>query len=351
MALVDYQSNIIKYVADEIAGVPAALLKQVARDVVREFCISTQMWQEDARPIDLTAQRDRYAVQPNATDREISKIVRVFTESTDEKMHDGSDYTAWTASAGQGTWDFADATEAYEDGQSIDFASTVDTDYAELTREADLSMTDYGWITGAIKLSAWVSGTDDIALQWYLDGSTTGSSVNLSSYIDIENTSSWQTFSIAKADFGTLTSVDKLRITIANAPNGNLDDIYLARDPKGGKDAEKPFSDYIVEKYKTIKLNQRPKEDDPQGLRVIVSYFPSETGDNIPEWIWNNWRQCFAHGVKSKLFMQASNTWYNPEMARFHTSSYNAQLRKARVDMNKELTHGVRIVDLKWGRK
>ena len=152
------------------------------------------------------------------------------------------------------------------------------------------------------------------------------------------------------ADMTSPASVDTLRLTISNTPAGFLDAISLNKDPQSRLTERVPLLDYTVQKYKTIKLRARSQKDESNKLNAVVSYMPSETGTNIPEWIWKKWRYALSEGVKHRLFAMSSNTWGNLDMARYHGNIYTNEIKRARADVNKGLMNRDLKVDLNFGR-
>ncbi len=350
MATTNFQTGLFQFVVNEIAGCPEPLLNQVIRDVVQDFCRDTQCWEELLKPIDTKKDVTRYSVRPSGTDREIHKIMNVLTGQNDEPVHDGTDTLAWTASAGQGTWDFASSTRSYAGGLSIDATATVDTDYAELTRGRDFSTNDYRHLQGVIYNSSWSAGTDDIAVQFYLDGSSVGNSVNISDYIDEEVLDEWQIFTIPMSDFGSIPNVDVIRLTVSNSPDSFLDSVRILLDAVARPRTLSARSDYAVDGFQTVVLTNRPSEDRDNDLWVKVCNVPSAASTSLESEIYDRYKDVLARGVKWKLYSMANSSWGNVDLSIYHEAYYLAGKNRIRTDYKNKRTNFRPIVSVRGGR-
>ena len=333
MATTNFETGLFKHITAEIAGTPEPLLNQVIREVVQDFCRETQCWTESLKPIDIKADVSRYSVQPSGTDREIHKVISVVQGKLDEKVHDGTDELYWTATAGQGTWDFASTTRSYSGGLSIDTSSCIDTDYATFARGRDFTTSSHKYLYGVIFNTSWTASTDDIAVQFYLDGSTAGSSLNISDYIDEEVLNEWQTFKIPLSTFGSIASVDSIRLTIANAPNSFLDSVRILLDNTPSISRLRPSTDFTMDGYQTISLNSRPSEDKPNQLWAGVCNVPSATGTAINSETYDRYQTVLASGVKWKLFAMANSSWGDLNQSMYHEAYYKNGKNRCRDDI------------------
>ena len=350
MATTNFETGLFQFVTNEVAGCPEPLLKQVIRDVVRDFCRETQCWQELLKPIDLKADISRYSVQPSGTDREIHKVIGVSKGKGDESIHNGTDNLFWTATAGQGTWDFASTTRSYSGGLSIDTSLCVDTDYADLARGRDFSAGSHKFLSGVIFNTAWTANTDDIAVQCYLDGSTTGSSLNISDYIDEEVLNEWQIFKIPLSDFGSIPTIDTIRFTIANAPNSFLDSIRILLDNQPKPLSMAPLYDYSMDGFQTVVLNSRPSSDFDNQLWIRVCNVPSATGTAIDSMLYDRYQTALASGVKWKLFAMSNSSWGDINQSYYHEAYYKNGKNSCRTDFSSLLTNFRAQVKINGGK-
>lgn len=349
MSTTNFETGLFQFVASEVAGCPTPLLKQVIRDTVQDFCRSTQCWQELLKPIDLKKDISRYSVQPSGTDREIHKVINVSQGKADESVHDGTDSLFWTAAAGQGTWDFASATRSYAGGLSIDTSLTVNTDFATFARGRDFATGSHKHLYGVIYNTSWTASTDDIAIQFYLDGSTAGNSLNLSDYIDEEVLNEWQIFKIPLSDFGSSANIDTIRFTIANAPNSFLDSIRILLDNEPKPMVLRGFADFSMDGFQTIALNTRPSSDRDNELWVRVCNVPSATGTVLESQLYDRYKQYLASGVKWKLFAMTNTSWGDINQSYYHESYYKNGKTVCMTDFKNLLTNYRPIVRITGG--
>jgi len=339
MATTNFETGLFKFVTAEVAGVPEVLLNQIIRDLVQDFCRDTQCWQELLKPIDIKADVQRYSVQPSGTDREIHKVMSAHQGKNDESVHDGTDDLYWTATAGQGTWDFASTTRSYNGGLSIDTSLCVDTDYATFARGRDFTSTSHTYLQGVIYNTSWTANTDDIAVQFYLDGSTTGSSLNISDYIDEEVLNEWQVFKIPLSVFGAINSVDSIRFTIANAPNSFIDSIRILLNNTPSAFNLQARNDYSMDGFQTVRLRTRPSTDLDNQLWVKVCNVPSATGTAINSELYDRYKNVLASGVKWKLFAMGNSEWGDINQSMYHERYYSDGKNRCRTDFKNLLTN------------
>jgi len=127
-------------------------------------------------------------------------------------MDNAEDYVIndiWPGTAAQGTWNFAD-------GGEISITSANDNDEATFNVDAShlWPMTDFVSFTGKIDLSIYNPTNNSIILEFGLDGTLVGNSVNLNDFIDTGDFTA-QTFVIPKAEFGLVSqNINSMRITI-----------------------------------------------------------------------------------------------------------------------------------------
>lgn len=340
MATTNFETGLFKFVANEVAGVSPVLLNQITRDLVRDFCRETQCWQELLKPIDLKADISQYSVQPSGTDREIHKVIAVYQGKNDESVHNGTDDLYWTGAAGQGTWDFASTTRSYAGGLSIDTSLCVDTDYATLARGRDFTTSSHTYLYGVIYNAAWTADTDDIAVQCYLDGSTAGNSLNISDYIDEEVLNEWQVFKIPLSDFGSIPTIDVIRLTVANAPNSFLDSIriLLENEPSSTLNLS-PRTDFTMDGFQTVALRGRPSTNLDNQLWIKVCNVPSATGTAIDSEIYDRYKDVLSSGIKWKLFAMGNAEWGDMNQSMYHEHFYKNGKNRLRTDYKNLLTN------------
>jgi hypothetical protein len=155
-------------------------------------------------------------------------------------IHDGIDTTLWTAAATAGTWTFNSTTQANTGTRSIDATATVNNDRATLTRSSAIAASTYNTLEGFIYIQSWPnSGTKNVQLAFQLAGMSASSTVNVSDYINVNTTGSWQSFIIPLAAFGiSSATVDQLTVTTISTgggqpPNYYLDDMKLQATSAG----------------------------------------------------------------------------------------------------------------------
>lgn len=144
-------------------------------------------------------------------------------------IHNGTDSILWTASALSGVWNFASTAQAHTGTKSIDATGTLNSNQALIQGGSTVDMTNYAAISGWIYITAWPNqGTKDVRLQTRLAGTLLGNTVDLSTYIDVNELNVWQKFIVPKADLGLNGStIDELIITTIDGGAGDAPDYYL----------------------------------------------------------------------------------------------------------------------------
>ena len=140
-------------------------------------------------------------------------------------MHNGTDSVLWTASALNGTWDFASTDQAQSGTKSVDATLTINGDQALFTRSTPIGSDTYQSITGGIYLEKFSSSKNEITLQFRLAGAPVGAPVNLGDFINPGILNAWQDFSIQLSSFGLSGQVDEILITTITS--AVLQDYYL----------------------------------------------------------------------------------------------------------------------------
>ena len=129
-----------------------------------------------------------------------------------EIMDNGENYVIndiWVGTAVQGTWNFAD-------GGEVSITSANNSDEATFTVDSShlWPMTDFVSFTGKIDLAIYNVANNSIILEFGLNGTIVGNSVNLNDFIDPGDFAA-QTFVIPKVEFGLSTqNINSMRITI-----------------------------------------------------------------------------------------------------------------------------------------
>lgn len=158
---------------------------------------------------------------------------------TTTTIYDGGDTTAWTPSTitgGGSAFNFTSTDTVRTGLQSIDATSSDNNDIMALTAPAPINPTDIFEFRLWIFIESWSgSGTKDVTVQWFSNGSAVSNEVPLSNYVDTNNEDVWQRADFPIGDFSiTSATVDQLRIKTVDegrgsAPNYHLDDIqYLS---------------------------------------------------------------------------------------------------------------------------
>lgn len=146
-----------------------------------------------------------------------------------EGVHNGSDSVQWTATALLGSWNFSSTDQAHTGTRSIDATSTRNGDVASFAKGSDLNVTDYSTLRGYIYVTSWPSsGNKNFEFTVFLNGAAVGSTVQLSSYVDINSLGSWQLFEIPIPDFGiTSADFDEVRLDVVDAGQGSAPKAYF----------------------------------------------------------------------------------------------------------------------------
>jgi len=133
----------------------------------------------------------------------------------------------WTGSAVQGTWNFADSAKitltsaSNNDAATFDSATTARYDWENFTA-----------FTGKVDLDTFSDANHTIVMQFELNGTLVGNSVNLNDFIDTSDFTE-QSFAITKVNFGLANGslVNSLRVTLLRTggakPTFKLDDLQL----------------------------------------------------------------------------------------------------------------------------
>jgi hypothetical protein len=170
----------------------------------------------------------------NAVDSSGSTAMNVNGSSaggTPDPIHDGIDSVLWTGSNLNGSSFVFDSTaQAAAGTRSIDGTATVNNDQALLTRSAPVNIVSYTGITGSIYVNSWpATGTKEVRLKFRLAGVDIGLEVDISSFIDITNQNTWQTFIIPFTGNFNLSGsqLDELVITTIDVGGGQAPNYYL----------------------------------------------------------------------------------------------------------------------------
>ncbi|KKL99939.1 hypothetical protein LCGC14_1809430 [marine sediment metagenome] len=164
---------------------------------------------------------------------------------TPEIIHNGGSSVEWTASAIQGTWNFAD-------GGKISLTTADNNDEATFAEETPttIDMSGFTALTGKINLTTYNEVNNSLIIEFDLAGTPVGNSVDLNDFINTSLIGTEQSFAISKSDLGLSTqSIDGFTITLTRIggtkPTMIFDDIQIeqtgapaifkATTPKGTK--------------------------------------------------------------------------------------------------------------------
>ena len=129
------------------------------------------------------------------------------------------------------TFTSGDGTNLSAQAASIDGTAATKNAELQIERSSTIDSSAYIALCGSIRLSGWPqTGTKEVEVRLRLAGANTGSSVNLSSYINITNLNEWQSFIIPTTDFVSSATVDQiifLQIDVGGgvAPTYNIDNV------------------------------------------------------------------------------------------------------------------------------
>jgi hypothetical protein len=79
----------------------------------------------------------------------------------------------------------------------------------------------------------------------------------------------------------------------------------------------------------TLKIIFNDPSDREYDARVRVALRPTIGFTVVPDWIWEDWRDVIAEGIKYRLLSMRSKSWYAPTEAAFHLGLYSQGIRKA----------------------
>lgn len=71
-----------------------------------------------------------------------------------------------------------------------------------------------------------------------------------------------------------------------------------------------------------------PSEDE-YDARVRVALRPIIGFTEVPDWLWEDWRDVISEGVKARLLSMRSMSWYSPNEAGQHMAQYLLGVHKA----------------------
>lgn len=152
----------------------------------------------------------------NTTDTTFSRVSSVTSDTelvlVSDIMATAENYVIndiWPGTAVAGTWNFAD-------GGEISITSANNNDEATFTVDTAhiWNMADFVSFTGKVDLDIYNSTNNSIILEFGLDGTIVGNSINLNNVIDTGDFAA-QTFVIPKEGFGLTTqNFNSMRITI-----------------------------------------------------------------------------------------------------------------------------------------
>lgn len=75
-------------------------------------------------------------------------------------------------------------------------------------------------------------------------------------------------------------------------------------------------------------------ELDQGPIRIKVVLAPTNTANEMPDAIGEDYREGLIHGAVAKLVMMPGKDWSNPQMAAYHQSLYDEQKREAKFRRN-----------------
>lgn len=99
---------------------------------------------------------------------------------------------------------------------------------------------------------------------------------------------------------------------------------------------------YMGDRY-TLVLGSEPSEDISQGLVVTVCLKPTQTATEIPNRLYEDYKEAFINGTLARLMMQPKKPWSNPALGSQKLFEYDrveaaAKLHSWRKGTNKTLT-------------
>ena len=153
---------------------------------------------------------------------------------TPDGIYNGGDSAWWTASVLSGNANhfvLSSTEEAHSGTRSLKTTNKAGNNSAVLfSRATAITHSNYSAVSGAIFISSWPQ-TDikEVALQFRLNGVYIGDPVNIGSYIDTNELSSWQTFVIPLSSFnldGTPTS-DEMSLTLIDVGDGSVPEVFI----------------------------------------------------------------------------------------------------------------------------
>jgi hypothetical protein len=97
---------------------------------------------------------------------------------------------------------------------------------------------------------------------------------------------------------------------------------------------------YWVDRNKTLHIYPAPSLDQEGGIEFEYAYSPRLSSCNIDDDVIEKYAQDIAYGALSRLTMMPETKWFNPKLAEFYTTMWNAAKVSALTDGSSPYTRG-----------
>jgi hypothetical protein len=104
---------------------------------------------------------------------------------------------------------------------------------------------------------------------------------------------------------------------------------------------------YIQETQDTFRLVPEPDQDFTDALSVRGVLKATQSSSSIPDWIWENYVNTMAAGVKGTLMTQVAKPWTNLERGAAYLAEYHSKRGQVRIDQNRSLTRATMRVQMR----
>lgn len=66
-------------------------------------------------------------------------------------------------------------------------------------------------------------------------------------------------------------------------------------------------------------------------LRVLAVLAPQRDAEQIPDYLFNQWRDALVYGAKARMLESPTQPWANPQASQHFRNLYNRELRRAKT--------------------
>ncbi len=144
------------------------------------------------------------------------------------------------------------------------------------------------------------------------------------------NISAWQSEYTPVAPFGTDIAM-VLRVLLHNRPLRGSTFEELDETEPGWRKVQAPIPTvFVMTSAGRIRIIPDPIEDLPEALTICVALKPNRLSPGLPDSLYMDWSETIARGAIARLFEIPGTSWFNADLATYHSRQYRAGLMRAK---------------------